>query len=223
MTHSTIYEKFMIEYDKDTVTSSYPSLTKKEQATILNKAYLALIAQKITGNNIRRSGLETDLKSISDLQPLMIQSNRIDLTSVGMSINDKYGSLPISPKFLYFVSGYVDEGNAITPVNLVNHNTAQKFLATSYNTPWVKIPVCYIQDDKIHVVFDPMKYVSGINNIYITYIKQPAEFSTSSDNTTFELNDSMAEELVSLAVIFALENVESQRLNSKLNTRGLEV
>lgn len=40
--------------------------------------------------------------------------------------------------------------------------------------------------------------------------------------TTFELNDAMAEELISLAVTFALENVESTRLNTKLNTRGLE-
>ena len=42
MTHGKVYEKFLIEYDKDNVTSSYPSLTKKEQATILDKAYLAL-------------------------------------------------------------------------------------------------------------------------------------------------------------------------------------
>jgi len=32
----------------------------------------------------------------------------------------------------------------------------------------------------------------------------------------------MAEELISLAVIFALENVESSRLNTKAQTRGLE-
>jgi hypothetical protein len=38
----------------------------------------------------------------------------------------------------------------------------------------------------------------------------------------FECNSTMAEELVSLAVAFALENVESARLNSKLNMRGLE-
>jgi hypothetical protein len=42
------------------------------------------------------------------------------------------------------------------------------------------------------------------------------------DRYTFECNDTMAEELISLAVAFALENVESQRLNSKLNMRGLE-
>ena len=39
---------------------------------------------------------------------------------------------------------------------------------------------------------------------------------------SFECNDTMAEELISLAVSFALENVESTRLNSKLNMRGLE-
>jgi len=43
----------MIEYDKANVTSSYPSLTQKEIATVLDKAYLALIAQKLTGNNSR--------------------------------------------------------------------------------------------------------------------------------------------------------------------------
>lgn len=47
MTHSDIYTKFMIEYDKANITSSYPSLTKYEIATILDKAYLALIAQNI--------------------------------------------------------------------------------------------------------------------------------------------------------------------------------
>lgn len=43
-----------------------------------------------------------------------------------------------------------------------------------------------------------------------------------SDTVEFELSDEMAEELISLAVAMALENVESTRLNSKLNTRGLE-
>lgn len=43
-----------------------------------------------------------------------------------------------------------------------------------------------------------------------------------SETTEFELSDEMANELVNLAIVFALENVESPRLNTKLNTRGLE-
>ena len=58
MTHKDIYTKFMIEYDKANVTSSYPSLTEYEVATVLDKAYHALIAQKVTGNNVRRVALE---------------------------------------------------------------------------------------------------------------------------------------------------------------------
>ena len=71
MTHKDIYTKFMIEYDKANVTSSYPSLTEYEIATILDKAYNALIAQKITGNNVRRAYFEADLKAIADLEPLI--------------------------------------------------------------------------------------------------------------------------------------------------------
>ena len=43
-----------------------------------------------------------------------------------------------------------------------------------------------------------------------------------SDTVEFELSDQMAEELINLAIVIALENVESPRLNTKLNTRGLE-
>ena len=50
MTYKDILTKYMIEYDKANVTSSYPSLTKYEIATILDKAYLAILAQKLTGN-----------------------------------------------------------------------------------------------------------------------------------------------------------------------------
>lgn len=70
MTHKDIYTKFMIEYDKAGASTSYPSLTEYEVATVLDKAYNALIAQKVTGNNYRRVAVEGDLKSIADLGPL---------------------------------------------------------------------------------------------------------------------------------------------------------
>lgn len=71
MTHKDIFTKFMIEYDKANITSSYPSLTEYEIATFLDKAYLALISQKFTGNNVRKAPFEADVKSIADLQPLV--------------------------------------------------------------------------------------------------------------------------------------------------------
>ena len=296
MTHNNIYVKFMIEYDKANVTSSYPSLTEYEVATVLDKAYNALIAQKITGNNVRRAPFEADVKAISDLQPLIVSEEKtLQFTSDDAVKNRYYAKLPSD--FLYYVGcylqtltkfhgadvnrdGFVDNAdlsafntsqanddlkgdvdndgevaindksiiysvqssrrpNAIVslPCQIVDFNTAQKFFCTAYNLPWVKNPVCYIQGDYIYVLTDSWKEDQLRNKITVHYIKKPQTFvkdlSKYSDkeisffsgkpgDTTFELNDTMAEELINLAIIYALENVESPRLNTKLNTRGLE-
>jgi hypothetical protein len=44
----------------------------------------------------------------------------------------------------------------IINVKLVDHNTANKFLISPTNLPWVKTPVCYIEGNEITVIYDPM-------------------------------------------------------------------
>lgn len=251
MTHKDIYTKFMIEYDKANVASSYPSLTEYEIATILDKAYNALIAQKFTGNNPRRSSFESDNKSISDLQPLI----KTDVCTGSLdAVNSFSANLP--NEFLYYISSCIEHtipekskpmdelAVRIINVKLVDHNTANKFLISPTNLPWVKTPVCYIEGNEITVIYDPMMQDLE-TDIYVTFIKKPNTFvkeKLTEGNTyftfvekkdengdvivpkeyKFECNDTVAEELISLAVTFALENVESQRLNTKLNMRGLE-
>lgn len=250
MTHKDIYTKFMIEYDKANVASSYPSLTEYEIATILDKAYNALIAQKFTGNNPRRSSFESDNKSISDLQPLI----KTDVCTGSLdSANSFSANLP--DEFLYYISSCIEYtiseksepmdklAKRIINVKLVDHNTANKFLISPTNLPWVKTPVCYIEGNKITVIYDSMMQDLE-TDVYVTFIKKPNTFVKENltegtcftfvekkdkdgkvivpDEYKFECNDTVAEELISLAVTFALENVESQRLNTKLNMRGLE-
>ena len=103
MTHNDIYTKFMIEYDKANVTSSYPSLTEYEVATFLDKAYNALIAQKVTGNNVRRAPFEADIKSISDLRGLVKTEIITDFSPSDFASNGTAFVLPTD--FLYFVAG----------------------------------------------------------------------------------------------------------------------
>ena len=81
----------------------------------------------------------------------------------------------------------------------------------------------------MYVVYDSINTPEGDKGASLTYIKVPNKFAKDlntpgdvPEEYIFECNDTMAEELISLAVSFALENVESQRLNSKLNMRGLE-
>ena len=141
--------------------------------------------------------------------------------------------------------------NRSLPLHLVTHQVAKKFFVTSYNMPWIKNPVCYIESDGTNDVYNSKDMLYVVVDSYdtptttsaqIVYIKRPNPFVKNlSENPSsyesffdwgdsqqvpeayiFELNDTVAEELVSLAVSFALENVESPRLNSKLNMRGLE-
>ena len=257
LTHKDIYIKFMIEYDKANVTSSYPSLTEYEVATVLDKAYNALIAQKITGNNVRRAGFEMDLKAIEDLAPLIKQEYMRFTYDDTIASNVAYGEM--EQDHLYFLECYLgyrvegatpqaipQDGIVDRPMltKLVPHAVANKFLASAFNIPWIKTPISYIEQNKLYVVFDllnpPLTYTDGSDKYFtgtIVYVKKPntfvkdlttpqegqvTYFEGSSNAYNFECNETVAEELISLAVAFALENVESQRLNSKLNMRGLE-
>ena len=274
MTHKDIYTKFVIEYDKANVTSSYPSLTEYEIATVLDKAYNAIIAQKITGNNYRRSVFESDNKAIADLEPLVKSGYCDDVKPDSRVYNCISGELP--SEMLYYITAYmkqdkmykVEDGPNVTSdtdydpadglktrslqVKLVSHDMATRFFSSPHNIPWIKDPVGYIESGRLYVVYDPinkpiLRSNGDVTPIEVVYIKQPHTFVKNlGDYTTtsaycsyfdwhgltendelpeayqFELNSTMAEELVSLAVAFALENVESARLNSKLNMRGLE-
>ena len=192
MTHEDIYTKFMIEYDKANVTSSYPSLTEYEVATVLDKAYHALIAQKVTGNNIRRVAFEQDLKAIEDVSPLI---KRVTVTSPtriqtesGIAPNVK--SIKLEGDHLYFISCYLKYTMPDTPMDgvtermvpavLMSHQQATKFYSTAYNLPWIKTPVAYIEDDKLFVVYDPINSPKIENDKFVSpeivYIKTPNKF-----------------------------------------------
>lgn len=241
MTHSDIYTKFMIEYDKANITSSYPSLTKYEVATILDKAYLALIAQKYTGNNTRKSAFESDMKATEDLQPLINK-----FTAIGSLSGDNsytFSTHTMNNLILYIIDGEIEIKGSITShdgidhqyenIVFVSHDIAKKFRATKTNLPWVEQPVGCIENNKVVIYVDPMdvQYNGAQSKAEFTYIECPAKFAVGQGlsvtdydfgQTEFELSDSMAEELINLAIIMSTEIVESSRLATKANTRPLE-
>lgn len=244
MTHSDVYTKFMIEYDKAIITSSYPSLTKYEIATLLDKAYLALIAQKVTGNNPRKAGFEVDVKAVEDIRPL--------LTTKKTSVNSYHPSNEVTNAFvcdlpedmLYFVSATTKvyrvtavEGRdypqeRISNVHVLDHGSVSKFFASATNMPWIKEPVAYIQGDQIVIVYDlyeAMKRGTYPSEVNITYIKIPKKFVVSnkesdlfSRSVEIEITDGMVEELINLAIVMGGEIVESQRMQTKAQILSLE-
>lgn len=192
MTHKDIYTKFLIEYDKANVTSSYPSLTEYEAATILDKAYLALIGQKVTGNNVRRAPFEADIKSVSDLQPL-VKTKFVDVLYRHPSADNSI-CFNLPEDFMYYVSGYVGFNDDKLTVQLINHEVADKFKVTAVNRPWIKNTVGYIQDDQIILLYDNYKYGdnSTVGDLGITYIKRPKSFvNEGTFSRQFALNESL--------------------------------
>lgn len=222
MTYKDIHKKYMIEYDKENVTSSYPSLTTYEIATILDKAYLALIAQKLTGNQ-QRVPFEGDIKAIEDVRNL-IASKKISKSNTTLPIDNAV--IYKLSDILYFLTALVLIDGKLVTTNLVNHEIAKNFMHTATNRPWIKNSVCYIEGDNIIVLYDDYSH-KNVGDLQLTYIKQPDKFvdhinGKTFDDTQFELNDTMVEELISLAIIMSLETVESPRLQTKLNTKALE-
>lgn len=222
MTYKDIHKKYMIEYDKENVTSSYPSLTIYEIATILDKAYLALIAQKLTGNQ-QRVPFEGDIKAIEDVRNL-IASKKISKSNTTLPIDNAV--IYKLSDILYFLTALVLIDGKLVTTNLVNHEIAKNFMHTATNRPWIKNSVCYIEGDNLIVLYDDYSH-KNVGDLQLTYIKQPDKFvdhinGKTFDDTQFALNDTMVEELISLAIIMSLETVESPRLQTKLNTKALE-
>lgn len=235
MTHGDIYTKFMIEYDKAGEATSYPSLTKYEIATLLDKAYLAIIAQKLVGNNVRKSGFESDVKAIEDIRPLVTTKRITDIVTAEDDAIKNAVQFKISSNLLYYITSKArykiiqSDQSTIYPIDivkLINHDQAQNFVSTSTNIPWIKNPVGYLENTIFTILFD--NYLNSnqtfktIDKLILTYIQTPIKFVNDTDDKVFELSDSMAEELINLAISFALETVESPRLSSKLQTRQLE-
>ena len=222
MTYKDIHKKYMIEYDKENVTSSYPSLTTYEIATILDKAYLALIAQKLTGNQ-QRVPFEGDIKAIEDVRNL-IASKKISKSNTTLPIDNAV--IYKLSDILYFLTALVLIDGKLVTTNLVNHEIAKNFMHTATNRPWIKNSVCYIEGNNLIVLYDDYSH-KNVGDLQLTYIKQPDKFvdhinGKTFDDTQFALNDTMVEELISLAIIMSLETVESPRLQTKLNTKALE-
>lgn len=222
MTHGNIYTKFMIEYDKAEITSSYPSLTKKEIATILDKAYLALISQKLTGNNPRQAGFEADNKAIEDVRPLIVKSTLSYESTDSIPSNTVLFKTP--EDYLFYIQSMLHMNNNMDMwVKLVSHVDAERFANTATNLPWISEPVCTLDAYGIQVYFDSVQFnKSDVKNLLLTYVKNPTKFDGDTDDTVFELSDSMAEELINLAIIMATKIVENPRTSVEIQTRPLE-
>lgn len=221
MATTDLHQHFKVEYDKANVISAYPSFLPEEIDIWLNKAYLMLLSQKMTGNNYRRVAFEGDVKRISDLQQLVTIGTITTHENASFVKNAIQFDLSTITDFLYYIVSTIKLNEDISEVILTSHEVAQKVKETGINKPWIPRPVAEIDSNTITIYYDTIKHttIPDDTTLSITYIKQPAKIDfVKAPTAEFELSDSVAYELVSLAVMLALENIESQRMESKGST-----
>lgn len=107
------------------------------------------------------------------------------------------------------------------------HVVAQKYRATSTNMPWIKEPILSIEGNHMYLLIDQYAYSKskGTLDLTLIYLRKPNKFIVDGKidkDSDFELTDSMAEELINLAILMSLEIVESTRQESKSKMTVLE-
>lgn len=223
MTTKEIHQLFDVNYDKANVITAYPSFLPEEKDVWLNAAYSMWINQKYTGTNSRGVPFEGDSKRVADLEGL-IRTAQLDTYTVNgftpnelvfnlysNKITDRYLNVAMSIKF--------NNDGKVREVIAVDHVNVGSFKVTSINMPWVPKPVSVEENGNILIYYDKIEIPTVTTaNLQIKYIKQPAVFDyNNSPDSVFELNDNAAKEIITIAVLLALENIESQRQQSTGN------
>lgn len=228
MTNSDLQQLFKVEYDKANVISAYPSFLPEEIDYWLNKSYLMTINRKVTGNNPTNTPFEGNTKRIADIQHLVKAASLTTFTkSATGKDNVVLFDLSNINDFLYFVTGELQFNLGSTAILLLkSHEDAQAARVTSTNIPWLPQPVCCIEDNKLKVFYDinDVKVASNnpsIQSVSLSYIKTPKEIDNTKPTESIEVSDSMCYEIITLAVYLALENIESQRVQTQSQTLNI--
>lgn len=225
MTRDELHIAFKIEMDKNSKTVAYggcPAFLDEEIDYWLMKGYYQVIATKFTGNNNLKIPFEGSVKRISDLERLVntdknisVQkeenSNCIILSNLLSRDGSNQGRMFFVQAELIWNNG--EDHRAI--VELTDHNIINNFKQTYNNVPWIERPKAVIQDNSLIIYIDPID-MTGDFTLDLTYVKFPTPITElPSEEGLTEVPEYVQSEIVDKAVQLALDNIESQRIQTK--------
>lgn len=236
---SEIHKAFKVQMDKNAEAVSFggcPAFLPEEIDLFLNQAYNEVILNKFTGNNVLRTPFEGNLKRIEDLQGLVV-TDSIEYSTRSMPLSENPGkanNVIVCPytdftegNGIFIVLdckiGHIKDNYDIETCRIVDHETFRKFEVTKHNYPWIDYPVSMIESNSIFIAFDPETITLGdMVTVVVTYITKPTiiDYKNSQQNIT-EVSDNVWYEVINRAVVLALENIESQRSQTKVQLNNL--
>lgn len=222
MTRTELHIAFKTAIDKNAPSVAFggsPAFLPEEIDYWLNQGLYQEINTKFTGNNTLKTAFEGNTKRIHDLEGLIRTDKNIEIITEA-DVNRFYVLNLNSGNRMFFIDAVVNSGDKKANVVLVDHATAQRFRKTYNNDPWIETPVGVIEDNTLYVYYDMHAMSPG--TIDITYIKTPTRIEDLPPAGMDEIPEYMQYEVVNRAVELALEDIESKRVQTKVQLNQLD-
>lgn len=227
MTRDELHIAFKIEMDKNSQSVAYggcPAFLPEEVDYWLNKGYYDVLTTKFSGQNATQTAFEGSVKRIADLERLVKTDTNISVTLTEgtnqLVLNDLLNRKQNNTGRMFFIQAILHWGTKSAVVELVSHEIARNFTKTYNNNPWIEKPIATLQDNSLIIYVDPIE-MTGTFTVDVTYVKHPTLITDlPSDTGLTEVPEYVQNEIVNKAVQLALDNIESQRIQTKsqLNT-----
>ena len=230
MTRDELHIAFKVEMDKNsqgTANGGCPAFLPEEVDYWLQKGYNDVITNKFSGYVDSKIPFEGSVKRTSDLERLVKTDKGLAVSLLPgtnrLLLKNLLNRTPQNQGRMFFIQAVLHWGDTAQQsaiVSLIDHATASKFIETYNNKPWIENPVATIEDNQLIVFIDTIS-MTGNFTLDITYVKHPTIIANlPADEGLTEVPEYVQNELVNRAVQLALDNIESQRIQTKsqLNT-----
>lgn len=240
MTIQETHRQFKLFLDK--VNSEFaPEFSPTQIDVFLHEAEVRIVKQAYGRNNIYKQGYQEIQKRTDDLNTLvkvgyLAPKTYNDGEAILPVVEDGVYSFPLSilyttdvfniateDTYMFYLRSKVKvTSNTISPVytgvSLIPQDKLQEVVKDPFNISVISEPIVFFEDNCIKVDTNNSSFIPQA--IRLTYLKYPTKVSYA-NSIDSELPEEKQRESLQLAVLIALESVESARVNtqaSMLNT-----
>lgn len=199
---------------------NYPNFLSSEIDLLLNQAQERIIKQRYGLSNVKRESFEETQKRTEDLKAVVVNSILTPAANASdnISANAQFVTLPTDHWFIVYEDcrvSYADcKNQTVTdqiPVYPIQHNEVNKVIKNSFLKANKQRVLRLMENGRVELIHDPLV---TITSYHLRYIKKPNKISSVAPLVNCELSDHMHDELVDQAVLIALEDIESRRLQT---------
>jgi len=216
MTSTEMVTAFKFRLDKaDSL--NYPNFDNTEIDLLLNQSQERFVKQRYGTTNAKGESFEETQKRTEDLKALV--SNAIIVPTAtaadNIDVNAQFVTLPADHWFIVeerCTCSYLD-CNAVSqsvriPVYAYQHGDINNVIGNSFLKASKKRVLRLMENGRVELIHDPLV---TITNYRLRYVRKPLAISSIVPLVNCELSDHTHDEIVSEAVLLALEDIESRR------------